>query len=72
MLSEGGMLLFANFLPAIKGVGYMESYMAWHLIVRDEIEMVEIIQDIPRNEIERIEIFSEKQENIVFLHVYKG
>lgn len=72
MLARDGRLLIMNFLPGIQVVGYMESYMDWHLIFRDEIEMMEIIKDIPRNRIERIEMFVEKQENIVFLQVQKS
>jgi hypothetical protein len=72
ILARGGRLLFTNFLPEIQAVGYMESYMDWHLIFRDEIEMMEIIKDIPRNRIERIEMFIEKQENIIFLQVQKS
>lgn len=61
-----------NFLPAIQAVGYMESYMDWQLIFRDEIEMMEIARALPRNQIERVEMFVEKQENIVFLQIQKS
>ncbi|MFQ5630907.1 MAG: hypothetical protein ACE5I1_19220, partial [bacterium] len=72
MLARGGRLLFTNFLPAIQAVGYMESYMDWQLIFRDEIEMMDIARAIPRNQVERIEMFVEKQENIVFLQIQKS
>lgn len=71
MLADGGVLLLTNFLPAIGAVGYMESYMAWHLIYRDEAEMMGLVKLIPRNQIDRVEMFVEKQQNIVFLLVHK-
>ncbi len=72
MLADGGVLLLTNFLPAIGAVGYMESYMAWHLIFRDESEMMALVRGIPRNQIDRVELFVEKQQNIVFLQVHKS
>ena len=72
LLAGGGVLVFTNFLPGIKAVGYMESYMAWQLIFRDEPQMLELVYDIPRNRIERVEIFAEKEENIAFLLVHKS
>lgn len=67
MLAHRGKLLITNFVPGIKEWGYMESYMAWELIYRDEQEMVELAQDIPREQIERLELCTETQNNIIFL-----
>lgn len=71
LLTDDGILLVTNFLPAISAVGYMESYMAWQLIYRDEVETLKLVHGIPRERIERIEVFVEKEENIVFLKVHK-
>ncbi len=70
-LSEGGVLLIANFLPDIQDVGYMESYMRWFLIYRDKPAILKLMQDIPKSRINRFEIFTQEQENIIFLKVYK-
>lgn len=67
MLAHRGKLLITNFVPGIKEWGYMESYMAWELIYRDEQEMVELAHDVPREQIERLELCTEKQNNIIFL-----
>ena len=71
LLADDGRLLITNFLPRIQAVGYMESFMDWHLVYRNELEMMDIITPIPRNRIERIEMFVEKQENIVFMQIQK-
>jgi extracellular factor (EF) 3-hydroxypalmitic acid methyl ester biosynthesis protein len=71
LLANGGKLLITNFVPGIKEWGYMESYMAWQLIYRDEKDMVEITQDIPREQMDRLEICTEEQNNIIFLCIYK-
>jgi extracellular factor (EF) 3-hydroxypalmitic acid methyl ester biosynthesis protein len=39
MLRPGGRLLVANFVPGGSGRGYMELFMDWTLILRDEAEM---------------------------------
>ncbi len=71
MLVAGGTLMLTNFLPAISAVGFMESYMGWNLTFRDESEMLDLIKLIPRKKIDRMLVFVEKQENIVFLQVHK-
>jgi extracellular factor (EF) 3-hydroxypalmitic acid methyl ester biosynthesis protein len=71
MLASNGKLLVANFFPGIKDVGYMETYMGWHLVFRDESQMIELAREIPRNKIRKLELFSEKQENIVFFKIHK-
>jgi len=45
--------------------------MAWQRIYRDEAERLKLVQGIPRKRIERIEVFVEKEEKIVFLKVHK-
>ena len=71
MLSPGGYLFFANFLPEIRDVGYMESYMAWKLILRTELELLELIEDIPAGSIEHVEVMREPEHNIALLTVQR-
>jgi hypothetical protein len=42
MLAPGGRLLLANFVPTGSGRGYMELFMNWQLIVRNEAALREI------------------------------
>jgi extracellular factor (EF) 3-hydroxypalmitic acid methyl ester biosynthesis protein len=69
MLRSGGKLLVANFLPGIQAVGYMESYMDWHLVYRTRREMLDVADDIPQAKIRDIRLFAEENENIIFLQV---
>jgi SAM-dependent methyltransferase len=71
LLAEGGTLLITNFLPEIRSVGYMESFMDWRLIYRSEAEMVDLTSTIPRREIDKAQIFVERQENIGFVKLHK-
>jgi extracellular factor (EF) 3-hydroxypalmitic acid methyl ester biosynthesis protein len=42
LLQPGGRLLIGNFVPAGTGRGYMELFMDWTLILRNEAQMVEL------------------------------
>lgn len=44
MCRPSGRLLIANFVPDGYGRGYMELFMDWHLIFRDNAEMAELAQ----------------------------
>ena len=71
LLRSRGRLLIANFLPGILDVGYMESYMAWKLILRTRQEMLAIAEEIPMADIRDIRLFVEDNQNIIFLQVTK-
>jgi extracellular factor (EF) 3-hydroxypalmitic acid methyl ester biosynthesis protein len=68
-LRHGGRLLVANYLPGIADLGYMQSFMAWHLIFRTRQEMIDMSMNIPQPQIRDIRIFTEENENIIFLMV---
>ena len=70
-LAKGGKLLIANFATNIKDIGYMESYMGWYLTYRNRSDMLKLLQNIPSKEIGKIEIFTEPNQNIIFLEVHK-
>ncbi|MBI3468716.1 MAG: class I SAM-dependent methyltransferase [Planctomycetes bacterium] len=71
MLRPGGRLLLANFLPGIRDIGYMESYMAWQLVYRTRQEMLDVASYIDQSEIRDIRLFAEEGQNIIFLMVTK-
>jgi hypothetical protein len=71
MLLPRGRLMVANFLPGVRDVGYMETYMDWQLVYRTRQEMADLTAEIPEAEIRDVRIFSEDQRNIVFLEVRK-
>lgn len=72
MLRPGGRLLVANFAPNLREIGYMETFMDWHLIYRDEVGMEEVAAEIDRSRIARMEIFRDGPGNLVFLEIVKA
>ncbi len=68
-LAQGGVFFCANFLPGIRGSGYMESFMGWNLIYRTEIDMLELIEDIPAGQLDEATVVEESEANIVFLTI---
>jgi hypothetical protein len=47
LLDPGGELLVANFTHDVADVGYMESFMAWHLIYRSPDELFDVASELP-------------------------
>jgi hypothetical protein len=72
MLAPGGRLLVANFAPTLRDIGYMESFMAWELIYRDEREMNDLASMIPVGEIDSSRVYPDASGNIVYLEVTKS
>ncbi len=71
MLRSGGRMIIGNFVPNIKDVGYMESFMDWKLINRSNDEMERLVADLKDQNSEK-RIFYEKNRNIVFLEICKN
>ncbi len=69
MLTPGGRLLLANFLPSSSSTAYMEAYMDWWLIYRTKAEMFHVVNTLPEEEMGHCHLFTEEHENIVFLEV---
>jgi extracellular factor (EF) 3-hydroxypalmitic acid methyl ester biosynthesis protein len=72
MLRPGGKLLVANFVPDHLEVGYMETFMQWHLIYRTENQLDDVAKEIPASEIYEKRTFFEDNGNIVFLELVKA
>jgi extracellular factor (EF) 3-hydroxypalmitic acid methyl ester biosynthesis protein len=69
MLTPGGRLLLANFLPSSSSTAFMEAYMDWWLIYRTKSEMLNLVTTLPEEEMGHCHLFTEENENIVFLEV---
>ena len=69
MLTPGGRLLLANFLPSSSSTAFMEAYMDWWLIYRTKAEMLDLVKTLPEEEMGHCHLFTEENENIVFLEV---
>ncbi len=70
-LRSRGRLLVANFLPDLDDVGFMESYMGWKLIYRSRVELLDVAAEISLGDIEDARIFTETNEQILFLELQK-
>ncbi len=68
-LKPNGTLIVANFMPGIRDVGYMETFMDWRLIYRTRREMMEMTMEVEQEKIKRITISAEESQNIMFLEV---
>ena len=72
MVKPGGRVLVANFAPDLIDIGYMETFMAWNLIYRDEQGMMEIAAGLPRDEIASTRVFRDSDTNIVYLDITRS
>ena len=72
MTRPGGLMLIPNFLTGIRDVGYMESFMDWHLIYRNHADMQALANALPRSAVADSQIFNESEDTITFLLVSKA
>lgn len=70
-LAPGGRLLVPNFLRTNFARGYMESFMDWHLIVRDRAEIEAIGAGLPPEEVAESRYFEDPYGVIGYLEVVK-
>jgi hypothetical protein len=71
LLHPGGQMLVTNFVPLIPDIGYMESFMDWHLIYRTHEEMFDLAAMIPAEAIGDLRVFTEADRNLLFLQITK-
>jgi cyclopropane fatty-acyl-phospholipid synthase-like methyltransferase len=71
LLKPGGEMVIVNFMPAIRDIGYMETFMAWDLIYRDRNQMLDLARDIDEEKIKGLEIFTSDNKNIIYLKIKK-
>lgn len=69
MLCPGGLLVVPNFAPDILGCGYMETFMRWDLIYRNESQLLEFTRHIPPQDVQMCTTEREPNGNIVFLEI---
>jgi extracellular factor (EF) 3-hydroxypalmitic acid methyl ester biosynthesis protein len=72
MLKSGGKLLVANFAPCLGDIGYMETFMNWKLIFREETEVADFASLIPPNEIAEQRMFWDEPHNVIYLEIVKN
>lgn len=67
MAHPGGRVMIANFLPDIPDVGYMEAFMDWWLIYREESQVRDLFSTIPASEIADLKVEFDPGKNICFI-----
>lgn len=72
LVKPGGSFLFANYSTEIRTDGYMETFMDWPLILRDAVDMWEIVNaSVGIREPAEVKIFHAENRNIVYAQVTK-
>jgi extracellular factor (EF) 3-hydroxypalmitic acid methyl ester biosynthesis protein len=71
-LAPGGRLLVANFAPGLAEQGYMEAFMDWHLIYRDELDLGRVADRVPRWDVAAQRLFRGADEQIVYLELTRA
>ncbi len=72
LLRPGGRLLVANFVPGGSGRGYMELFMDWTLVVRDEASMVRLCQQAAAPGVHAISSFLDPHRNVVYVEMSRS
>jgi extracellular factor (EF) 3-hydroxypalmitic acid methyl ester biosynthesis protein len=71
-VKPGGKLLVANFKPGGFDDGYMEAFMDWWLIYRDEAALRKLCKAIPSELLASVSIFSDPTDSIAFTVLQKA
>ena len=69
MLRPGGRLLVPNFNPSLRDVGYLEAFMDWWLLYRDDADMMRLLGAIPEGDLTDARLFRDRHRNITVLEV---
>jgi SAM-dependent methyltransferase len=69
MLRPGGQLLVANFAELPPEAGYMEAFMDWWLIYRDESQVEAFMGEVPQEQIGSMHLYRDSQQNVIYLSV---
>lgn len=70
-LAPGGRLYVANFVPDFATAGYMEAFMRWTLICRDEAQMQGLVGERVAAQLERSWTFHATNGSVVYLGLEK-
>jgi hypothetical protein len=68
MLNPGGRLLVANFATCPEA-GYLEAFMDWWLIYRDEDQMQALTLDIDPLQLASTRLFRDSEKNVIYLEL---
>ncbi|WP_205525671.1 class I SAM-dependent methyltransferase [Pyxidicoccus trucidator] len=69
MLRSGGKMLVANFAMYPPETGYMEAFMDWWLIYRDEDGMRALLGEVPMDQLAAVRLYRDSQDNVIYLEL---
>jgi len=72
MTRPGGLMLIPNFLTGVRDTGYMESFMDWHLIYRNQADMHALAAALRPNQVANYRVFDDTNDAITYLLVNKA
>jgi hypothetical protein len=70
-LKPRGRLMFANFCTGVPDYGYMDAFMDWRLLQRDEPEMQRLIDALPADEAARVSLFRGQNRATIYALIEK-
>lgn len=71
LVAPGGSMIIPNFAKGMPEQGYMEAFMDWYLIYRDENQLFDFMSELNMDEVESYEIYSDPTGNVLYLKVNK-
>jgi len=69
LLKDGGKLVIGNFAPSGSDVAYMEAFMDWWLVYRDQDEMRALARALPQDLVSACRVHFEETRHIMFLEI---
>ena len=69
MVKPGGLMLIPNFAPQVRDRGYLETFMDWNLIYRDEYDMALLGASLDRTLFESYDVYGDPSGSVVYLLV---
>jgi extracellular factor (EF) 3-hydroxypalmitic acid methyl ester biosynthesis protein len=63
--------VIANFAPNTFGAAYMEAFMDWSLIYRDEKGVESLLEELPAGMFSKVRTFREREGQIVFWEIMR-
>jgi extracellular factor (EF) 3-hydroxypalmitic acid methyl ester biosynthesis protein len=67
MLRPGGRLLVANFAVRTPDAGFLEAFMDWSLIYRDESQVRAFASEIEPAQLANVEMFRDSVQNVIYM-----
>ena len=65
-------MLIPNFLAGVRDTGYMEAFMDWRLIYRDQADMHALAAALPQDDVASYRVFDDRHDAITYLLVNKA